>query len=332
MKQTFHATVVSNPFDDPFIYIRIIREKRALLFDLGDIKGIESGNLLRVSDIFVTHTHMDHFIGFDMLLRILLRRDSPLKIFGPEGIIGCIEGKLRGYAWNLIKDYPIKIDVFEIKGRHIYHSGFYAENSFVRTDNPPSEFNEVLLKDSLFTIKGLILTHQIPVMAFSLKEDFHININKEILSEMGLPVGPWLSDFKKALRKNYDNNKKRLIQCEHPEILEINGIRYPIDELMRIATITKGQQISYVMDISPTDENIEKLIPFIKDSDYLFCEAYFLEKDRERAIGRHHLTAADAGRLAREAGVGNLIVTHFSPRYINCPEDIYNEAMKEFQK
>lgn len=330
MKQTFHVTTINNPFDDPFVFIRILREKRALLFDIGYINSIESGNLLKISDIFVTHTHIDHFIGFDTVLRLTLRRDLPLRIYGPEGMIECIEGKLRGYTWNLIRDYPLKIEAYEISGLHIYHSSFYAENSFQRIDNTPSEFDEILFKDAHFTIKGLQLFHQIPVLAFSLNEDFHININKEILSEMGLPIGPWLSDFKKAVRRHYDPETKLL--RTNGEAFVFNDSSYTVAQLMPIAVISKGQKISYVMDVSPTEENLARLKPFIRHSDNLFCEAYFLEKDKQRAIERHHLTAADAGRLAREAEAANLTIMHFSPKYINCPEDVYNEAMREFRR
>ncbi len=330
MKQTFHITAINNPFDDPFLLIRILREKKALLFDLGHMDGIETGHLLKVSDIFVTHTHIDHFIGFDTMLRLLLRRDSPLRVFGPKGIIDCIEGKLKGYTWNLIRDYPLKIEAFEISGDNIYHSSFHAQNSFQRIDNILSEFNGIILIDSLFKIEGLQLLHQIPVLAFCLNEEFHININKEILSEKGLPIGPWLSEFKKSVKKYYNLETKQLENQN--KTFRINDSLYSLTDLMPIAVITKGQKISYVMDVSPTEDNFEKLKPFIKNSDHLFCEAYFLEKDRQRAIERHHLTAADAGRLAREAAVANLTLMHFSPKYINCPQDIYNEAMSAFKQ
>ncbi|MCX8031553.1 MAG: hypothetical protein N3A59_08270 [Thermodesulfovibrionales bacterium] len=330
MKQTFHIIAIKNPFDDPFLLIRILREKKALLFDAGYIYGVDTGHLLKISDIFITHTHIDHFIGFDTILRLLLRRNSPLKVFGPKGIIDCIEGKLKGYTWNLIKDYPIKIEAYEVYRNRINHSSFYAQNSFKRVDNDSYEFNKTILVDPLYKVDALELSHQIPVLSFSINEDFHININKEALLELGLPIGPWLSDFKKALKRYYNLETKQLIDNE--VILKVNNSLYTLKDLMPIAVITKGQKISYVMDVSPTEENFSKLIPFIKHSDHLFCEAYFLEKDRQRAIDRHHLTASDAGRLAKEAEVLNLTLMHFSPKYINSPQEIYNEAMDAFKK
>lgn len=319
MKPSFHARPVNGPFEDPCVYVKIIREKRALLFDLGYMGRLELGNLLKITDVFVTHMHMDHFAGFDTVLRGVLKRDIPLRIFGPENITACVEGKLKGYTWNLIKDYPLKIEVFEIKDGSISHSSFYAENSFGKIVNPEMEFGGIIKKEPLFKINGIILSHQIPVMAYSMEEEFHININKAILSEKELPVGPWLSDLKKAIREGNPDDT----------IFEVDNKALSLKELKEIATITKGQKISYVMDVAPTDENMGKIIPFVKGSDILFCEAYFLEKDRDRAKERHHLTAALAGRIAREANVGSLEIMHFSPKYRHCADDLYNEAMKE---
>jgi ribonuclease Z len=328
MKPSFHARPVNGPFEDPCVYVRILREKRALLFDLGYLGRLQLGNLLKITDVFVTHMHMDHFAGFDTVLRGVLKRDIPLRIFGPENIIQCVEGKLKGYTWNLIKDYPLKIDVFEISEDSIYHAGFYAENSFEKVIHPAMIFEGIIKKEPLFKINGILLSHQIPVMAYSIEEEFHININKAILTDKGLPVGPWLSDLKKAIREQ----KSEVRSQELEEItFEINNRIFMLAELMEIATITKGQKISYIMDVAPTDDNIRKIIPFVKNSDILFCEAYFLEKDRDRAKERHHLTAAIAGRIAREANVGSIEIMHFSPKYRHCVDELYNEAMREFK-
>jgi ribonuclease Z len=322
MKPTFHAMPVNGPFEDPCVYVGILRERRALLFDLGYIGRLQLGNLLKITDIFVTHTHIDHFTGFDTILRGVLRRDVPLRIFGPENIIQCVEGKLNGYTWNLIKDYPLKIEVFGVREDSISHASFYAVSSFRKIMNPEVTFDGTLLKEPLLKANGLLLSHQIPVMAYSLEEEFHININKAILNERGLPVGPWLSSLKKAMRENAPDDTMFQIDKKH---LTLNDLR-------DIATITQGQKISYIMDVSPTDENIEKIIRFVKGSDVLFCEAYFLRKDSDRARQRHHLTASLAGRIAREANVKSLEIMHFSPKYRHCVDELYNEAMKEFKE
>ncbi|MBI5409265.1 MAG: hypothetical protein HZA14_07855 [Nitrospirae bacterium] len=108
MKPSFHARLLNNnPFEDPGLYVRILREGRALMFDLGFASSLSARDILKTSEIFISHTHIDHFIGFDNVLRVSLKKESPLRLFGPEGFINCVEGKLRSYTWNLIEDYPL---------------------------------------------------------------------------------------------------------------------------------------------------------------------------------------------------------------------------------
>jgi len=65
MTNLFQHRLLNQPFGDPALYVRLAGEKKALLIDLGDVSCLEPGKLLKVEDVFVSHTHIDHFIGFD---------------------------------------------------------------------------------------------------------------------------------------------------------------------------------------------------------------------------------------------------------------------------
>lgn len=60
---------------------------------------------------------------------------------------------------------------------------------------------------------------------------------------------------------------------------------------------------------------VESLRPYAEGVDGLVIEATFLRHERDNARAHGHLVAADAAALARDAGVGALILTHISARY-----------------
>jgi ribonuclease Z len=105
MTPQFHPSLVNGPFDDPAVYVDFLFERRALLFDLGDIRALPPRKILRLTHIFISHTHIDHFIGFDHLLRLCLGREKRLHLFGPPGFIAQVEHRLASYTWNLVESY-----------------------------------------------------------------------------------------------------------------------------------------------------------------------------------------------------------------------------------
>jgi ribonuclease Z len=135
MRPLFHPQLVNDPFEDPALYIDCLFERRALLFDLGDIRVLAPRKLMRLSHVFVSHAHMDHFMGFDWLLRIVLARDRDLHLFGPPGFIAQVEHKLAAYTWNLVHNYatPLTLHVTEVEpGKSARCATFRCRNAFRR--------------------------------------------------------------------------------------------------------------------------------------------------------------------------------------------------------
>jgi ribonuclease Z len=75
-------------------------------------------------------------------------------------------------------------------------------------------------------------------------------------------------------------------------------------------------------------EEVASLVAPVRGSDALVVEATFLDRDAALAGPRGHLTAAMAAALARDAGAGELLLTHISGRY--RPEEIKAEATPIF--
>jgi ribonuclease Z len=64
--------------------------------------------------------------------------------------------------------------------------------------------------------------------------------------------------------------------------------------------------------------------------DHLFVEAAFSDRHREVALQKKHLTARQAGELARRCRVSQYSIFHYSPRYSDCPEILEEEAARAF--
>lgn len=337
MNPSFSSYLVNDVFGDPGVYVEIRWSKRALLFDLGHNDGLGPTRLLRASEIFVSHTHMDHFIGFDAVLRVALGRGKTLRLFGPPGLIDNVQGKLRGYTWNLVDGYPLTIEIREFHPQETREACFHAGTGFQRSEQParppvPQSDHQLftVLEDPMFTVKAVALNHRIPSFAYSLEEQFHINVNKQKLHEAGLPVGAWLKDVKQYIWQGQPDNFRftATLYDEHRR----DEREFVLGEVReRFLTISRGQKIAYVVDARYDKENEEKIVALARGADLFYCESPYLDADADKARDRYHLTARQAGLMARKAQVRDLVVFHFSPRYTGQGDALEREAMEAFQ-
>src|SRR4030042_1778276 len=317
-KPSFTVRLVNPPFNDPGLFISFLYQRRAILFDLGCLHALSPRELLKVQHVFVTHPHMDHSVGCDTVLRVSLGREKELHLFAPAGFFERVEGKLAGYTWNLLNEYPynLQLIVTEVDEERCKKRRYLCRDRFLRAgQEEEAPFNRVLVKEPAFRVEAALLDHRIPCLGLSLIEEFSVNIDKEALKALDLPVGPWLTSFKRAVAEKKDpSHAFSVIWEEEGKILREKT--FPFGELAgKIARISPGQKVTYLTDLLGSPENLEKAGELARDADYLFVEAAFLDRDRETAKTKCHLTAKEAGTLARKGGGKQKELFHFSPRY-----------------
>ncbi len=331
MRPVLHPFLVNGRTGDPALYVETLFEKGAIMFDLGDIANLPPRKILRVVHVFVSHAHIDHFFGFDRLLRFLVGRDKVVRLYGPEGFIAQVHHKLAAYRWNLVDRFAADLifvvaevdpDLTVRTAQLRLKTGFAVEplGAGLAVDG-------VLHAEANFQVSTAVLEHGTPCLAFAAQETAHVNVWKNKLSELGLPVGPWLRGLKCALLEGKPD--------EHP--IEVgssstasNPRVAPLGALRMTATVTPGQKIGYVTDVADTAANREAIVKLVRNADLLFIEAPFATADAALAADRAHLTTTAAGSIAREAGVRRVEPFHFSPRYADDHARLIAEVLAAF--
>ena len=327
VRTLFHPFLPNGPAGDPAVWVDVQDEGHALLLDLGDLHHLSSRQLLRVESAMVTHTHMDHFVGFDHLLRLLLRREQPLVLTGPAGFLANVTSRLGGYTWNLIGQYPISLRVREIDGTELREVSCDARRGDLKPRPLPTRPFDGLVHDGeVYAIHAAVFDHGIPVLGFALREHERLSVDKDRLTREGLRPGAWLRRLKTLVREERESGEE--IEAEGADGSERR--RSAGDLATRILRRIPGQSLAYLTDLAGTDENLRKAEDLARGVQLLICEAPFLHEDEKLARERNHLTARQAGELARAAGAGKLAPFHFSPRYEGRQQELMEEAAAAF--
>jgi len=333
MTSLVQPSLVNEPFGDPGLYVDFRFGRRALLFDLGDLQMLVSRKLMRVSHAFVSHTHLDHFNGFDRLLRVCLGRPTPLSLVGPPGFIDRLQHKLAAYTWNLVIENAADFVIAgaEFDGERLACSAeFHSQKGFHRRDlAAPSLPAGVLLDEENFQVRGALLDHGVPSLACAFAEKLRVNIWKDRLARMGLGVGPWVEEIKRAVRRE-DRDDTTITALRTGRGRQETSVSLGDLRAAGAFRLEPGESFAYVVDVSYHERNAAGIIELARGARTLFIEAVFLHEDAEIAARKRHLTTVQAGSLARKAGVGRIVPFHFSPRYLDDEERLRRETEDAF--
>ncbi len=97
-------------------------------------------------------------------------------------------------------------------------------------------------------------------------------------------------------------------------------------ECVGFRVVQEGHALVYAADTRPSPN----VVRYAEDAGLLVHEAYGTERDAEQARLFGHSTAAEAGRAAREAGVGRLVLTHLRASRFADPAELAKGAASVF--
>ncbi len=260
------------------IYLRYQSENEFFyLFDCGEgtqrqifTAGL---NFMRISDIFISHWHADHFAGLLGLMQTmnLESRQKPLNIFGPEATKFVSILRSLGYA---------RLNY------HVHAHDIDFESKEIST----------LIEENEFFVQSIPAKHSIPAVAYAFVEKDRVKIDKDKITKLGLP--PRGKIYKDAKEKGH---------------LTFRGKKILLEE---ISTIEKGKKVVYSGDTLPT----KNMIKLAEGADLLIHDSTFFSEDFSEDEGYKHANFADVLKIAEEAKVKEVILTHISRRYQDMNE------------
>jgi ribonuclease BN (tRNA processing enzyme) len=312
------VALVNGVFGDPLLHLRLRHQRRSILFDLGDSERLPARIAHQVTDVFISHAHMDHIGGFLWLLRSRIGEYPVCRLYGPPGLARHIAGFLQGILWDRIehRNTPC-FEVFELQHDELTAYRIAAGDTAPSLTARQTVNNATLLTDAGFRVRGISLDHHgTPVIAYAFEADQLLNVRKDRLQALQLEPGPWLNALKQQL---LIGNRSARIQLPNGNIADAGGLG---EELI---LVTPGKKLVYATDLGDTPINREKLIEFARHAHTFFCESAFLEADSEHAENNGHLTTRACGEIATAAGVSRLLPFHFSRRYLHKAEQLYEE-------
>ncbi|HEY62282.1 MAG TPA: ribonuclease Z [Anaerolineae bacterium] len=242
-------------------------------------------------------------IGFKRLNRILITHSHLDHILGLGGLLSTF------MRWEIVDELEI------IGGRYALERIYELLMKVVlRGTRPPVDlrFREIqpglIFDEKNFWVEAFPVRHRGPdCYGYIFQEKPRRPFLVEKAEKLGVPPGPWRRELVNGTAINLPDGR-----TIHPD--EVLGEEKP------------GTRIVHVGDTGHTED----LLPYAKGADVLVIEATYLQSEVDMARKFAHLTAKQSAELARDAGVGFLILTHISRRYRE--RDVLEEAQSVFPK
>ena len=250
-------------------------------------------SIAKIDSIFISHSHGDHLFGLFPLLSTLglESRIAPVCIYGPANLEPFIKFFMSYYG----KGIGVEIRFTPLKCKE----------------------PEIIYETKSFQVLAFPLNHRVETFGYIFREKMPLmNVRKEALEkyeftkrEIGAlkqgedvirPAGPDEgATFFNGFIRHSGTDEPLVIKNEEAAYLPYEPRSY-----------------AYCSDTAPFPE----LVDWVRGVNVLYHETTYLAELEEKAISRYHSTTLHAARTAKEAGVGKLLIGHYSSRCRNIAQ------------
>jgi len=157
-----------------------------------------------------------------------------------------------------------------------------------------------------FFVEARRMHHGTACLAYRFVEKDRVKLDKKKFTRYGLSESPILKVLKEKGKIKWKGKTIRLEQ---------------------VSKIVRGRKITIILD-TKLNKNCYEIA---KNADLLICESTYSDEDAEKAKEYKHLTAKQAGEIAKKAKAKKLILTHISQRYEGKEKLLLKEAKKIFK-
>ncbi len=310
---------------DPVLYVDYPASHNALLFDGGDNASLPMEKLADLTAVFITHHHVDHFIGFDRIVRANIDSAKTLSVFGPAGTIAKASDRIRSYEYLFFPFQQITIRITEVHADRLRSAVLECRKRFPEpeiTETPWNGTDPIFDNDDVAVEAGLV-DHAVPCLAFAMREKPGFALDTARLETGLLRPGTWIGEVHQALVEGAMERRS----------IEVEGCRLSVRTLAdRYFKASPGARIAYITDTAWSDASRPVLLRLAAKADRLYCDSFYSENEAKSAEKHRHMTATRAANLAKEAKVQELVLIHFAKRYAGNYGRLVEEARKIFPR
>ncbi|MBX9628494.1 MAG: MBL fold metallo-hydrolase [Gemmataceae bacterium] len=318
------VTLVNGSTGDPVLYLDYPGADNALLFDGGENAGLTPAQLGDLEAVFVTHHHVDHFIGLDRIVRANMDRDKVLHVFGPADTIRKVYDRITAYDYPFFPFQKIVVRVTELLPGVRRTAVLECTKKFPRPEVEEQPWGgPVCYENADLTVEAVPVDHTVPCLAFALAEKSGYHPDPARIAAGALKPGRWVGEVLRLLRAGADPATR----------LEIDGGSFAVGKLAGLYFAeSPGARVAYVVDTLWSEAVRPGLVKLARGAWRLYCDSFYAAAQLKQAQKYKHMVAPQAGELARLAKVEQLVLIHFATRYAGAYQALVDEAAAVFPR